>query len=63
MTDIPFYTKHDFIKLMRQKRGTEFTFGWLAMAYAMPPVAEDVEQEIIRKEVPVLQALPDYDGV
>jgi hypothetical protein len=63
MENLAFYTKHDFIKLMRQKCGTEYTFGWLAMAYAMPPVAEDVEQEIIRKEVPVLQALPDYDGV
>jgi hypothetical protein len=63
MTDIPFYTKQDFVKLMRQKRGTEFTFGWLAMAYALPPVPEDAEHEIIRKEVPILQALPDYDGV
>jgi hypothetical protein len=63
MTDIPFYTKQDFVKLMRQKRGTEFTFGWLAMAYALPPVPEDAEQEIIRKEVPILQALPDYDGI
>ena len=63
MTDIPFYTKHDFVKLMRQKRGTEYTFGWLAMAYALPPVPEDAEQEIIRKEVAVLTEMPDYDGV
>lgn len=57
-----FYTKQDFVKLLRQKRGTEFTFGWLAMAYALPPVPEDQEAEIIRKEAAILETLPDYEA-
>jgi hypothetical protein len=63
MENLAFYSKYDFVKLLRQKRGAEYTFGWLAMAYAMPPTTEEYEQEMIRKEVPVLQALPDYDGI
>jgi len=57
----PFYAKQDFVKLLRQKRGTEYTIGWLAMAYSMPPVPEAQEMEIIQKEIPVLQALPIYN--
>jgi hypothetical protein len=63
MESKPFYVKQDFVKLLRQKRGTEYTVGWLAMAYSMPPVPEAQELEIIQKEIPVLQALPDYDGI
>jgi hypothetical protein len=63
MENLAFYSKYDFVKLMRQKRGKDYTLGWLEMAYAMPPTTEDYEQEMIRKEVPVLQALPDYDGI
>ena len=29
----------------------------------MPAVPEAQELEIIQKEIPVLQALPDYDGI
>lgn len=58
-----FYTKQDFVKLLRQKRGTEYTIGWLAMAYSMPPMTEEQELEMIAKETPILQALQDYDGV
>lgn len=63
MESKPFYVKQDFVQLLRQKRGTEYTIGWLAMAYSMPPVPEAHELEIIQKEIPVLQALPDYDGI
>jgi len=63
MESKPFYVKQDFIQLMRQKRGREYTYGWMAMAYSMPPVSEAQELEIIQKEIPVLQALPDYDGI
>lgn len=63
MENIAFYSKYDFVKLLRQKRGKEYTYGWLEMAYAMPPVSEEAEMLIIQKEIPVLQALPDYDGV
>ena len=63
MESKPFYVKQDFVKLLRQKRGTEYTIGWLAMAYSMPPMTEAQELEMIAKETPVLQALQDYDGV
>jgi hypothetical protein len=63
MENLAFYSKYDFVKLLRQKRGKEYTLGWLEMAYAMPPTTEEYEQEMIRKEIPVLQALPDYEGV
>ena len=63
MESKPFYVKQDFVKLLRQKRGTEYTIGWLAMAYSMPPMTEAQELEMIAKETPVLQALEDYDGV
>jgi hypothetical protein len=63
MTDIPFYTKHDFVKLMRQKRGKDFTYGWLEMAYAMPSLSDEVEMKVLRKEMAILENLPDYDGV
>ena len=63
MESKPFYVKQDFVKLLRQKRGTEYTVGWLAMAYSMPAVSEAQELEIIQKEIPILLALPDYDGI
>jgi hypothetical protein len=63
MESKPFYVKQDFVKLLRQKRGTEYTIGWLAMAYSMPPMTEAQELEMIAKETPVLQALQDYDGI
>jgi hypothetical protein len=63
MRDADFFDKWEFVQLMRRKRGTDFAFGWLAMSYAMPPMPEEAEQELIRKEIPVLEALPDYDGV
>ena len=63
MESKPFYVKQDFVKLLRQKRGTEYTIGWLAMAYSMQPMTEAQELEMIAKETPVLQALQDYDGV
>lgn len=63
MESKPFYVKQDFVKLLRQKRGTEYTIGWLAMAYSMPPMTEAQELEMIAKETPVLQALEDYDDV
>lgn len=59
----PFYVKQDFVQLLRQKRGTEYTIGWLAMAYSMPPMTEAQELEMIANETPVLQALQDYDGI
>lgn len=61
MSDVPFYNKLDFIRLMERKRGRDFTFGWLEMAYALPPVPEDQETEIIQKEAVALLALPDYN--
>jgi hypothetical protein len=61
MSDIPFYNKLDFIRLMERKRGRDFTFGWLEMAYALPPVPEDQEIAIIQKEVQLLLVLPDYN--
>ena len=63
MENLAFYSKYDFVKLLRQKRGTEYTIGWLAMAYSMLPTTEAQELEMIQKETPVLLALPDYDGV
>lgn len=63
MESKPFYVKQDFVKLLRQKRGTEYTIGWLAMAYSMPAMTEEQELEMIEKETPILQALQDYDGV
>lgn len=61
MSDVPFYSKLDFIRLMERKRGLNFTFGWLQMAYALPSVPEAQELEIIQKEVQALLALPDYN--
>lgn len=55
-----FYSKLEFIKLMRQKRGDQFTLGWLEMAYALPAVSESEEAEIIRNDTELLLALPDY---
>ena len=63
MSDIAFYSKMDFIKLMRQKRGKDFTYGWLEMAYAMPSLSDEVEMKVLRKEMAILENLPDYDGV
>ena len=63
MKSKPFYVKQDFVKLLRQKQGTEYTIGWLAMAYSMPPMTEAQELEMIANEMPVLKALPDYDGI
>lgn len=60
MSDIPFYSKYEFVELMQQKRGVQFTLGWLKMAYALPPVTEDAEQEIISREIKTLLTLPDY---
>jgi len=34
--------------------------GWLKMAYAMPPVPEAVEQDVISREMETLLELPDY---
>lgn len=55
-----FYSKLDYIKLMRQKRGDQFTLGWLEMAYALPAVGEEAEAEIIRNDTELLLTLPDY---
>ena len=63
MSDIPYFSKYDFLALMEQKRGIHYTYGWLKSAYAMPNVTEAQEMEIIQKEIPKLEALPDYDGV
>ena len=63
MENKAFYTKSDFVKLLRQKRGLDYVYGWLEMAYTMPPMTEEQELEMIAKETPILQALQDYDGV
>lgn len=60
MSEVPFYSKYDFVNLMRKKRGIDYTFGWLAMAYALPPMAEEDELAMIQKEVKILLELPDY---
>ena len=62
MENLAFYTKSDFVDLLRQKRGADYVYGWLKMSYTMPPMTEAQELEMIAKETPVLQALPDYDG-
>ena len=60
MSEVPFYSKYDFVNLMKKKRGIDYTFGWLAMAYALPPMAEEAERELIQKEAKILLELPDY---
>ena len=59
MEDLSYYKRGNFIALMRQKRGIHFTFGWLENAYARHLDAES-ENMIIDREVPLLQAMPDY---
>lgn len=63
MNTEPFYTKLEFVKLLREKRGTVYALGWLEMAYALPTVSPAQELEIIQRETAVLQALPDYAGI
>ncbi len=63
MSDTAFYTKLKFTQLMREKRGVEYTYGWLEMAYAMPSVSEAEELELIQRETQALEALPDYTGI
>jgi hypothetical protein len=58
MSDILFYTKHEFVSLMRRKRGTEFTLGWLAMAWTLPLSKED-EQALMQRETEIMLQMPD----
>jgi hypothetical protein len=59
MEDLSNYKRSNFIALMRQKRGIHFTFGWLENAYAQHLDAGR-ENQIIDRELPLLQAMPDY---
>ena len=54
--------KIEFVKLMKQKRGADYTIGWLESSYVY---ARPVEMEllIIREQTPLLEALPDYPVV
>ena len=56
-----YYNKWNLIKLMRQKRGMEFTYGWLAMAYALPALSEAEEQAVVKQTMENLLTLPDYE--
>jgi len=56
-----YYNKWNLIKLMRQKRGMEHTYGWLAMAYALPALSEAEEQAVVKQTMENLLTLPDYE--
>lgn len=64
MNTEPFYTKLEFVKLLREKRGTEYALGWLEMAYAFGhAVTPEQELEIVARETARLQQLPNWVGV
>jgi hypothetical protein len=60
MSEVPFYSKHNFVELMQRKRGDHYTLGWLKAAYALPTVDEATELDIIQREIPTLLSLPDF---
>jgi hypothetical protein len=60
MNTEPFYTKLEFVKLLREKRGTEYALGWLEMAYALPAMTLEQELEIVARETAQLQELPNW---
>jgi hypothetical protein len=54
--------KTEFVKLMRQKRGVDYTLGWLESSYVYARPAE-TELLIISEQTELLLALPDYPVV
>jgi hypothetical protein len=60
MNTEPFYTKLEFVKLLREKRGTEYALGWLEMAYALPALTLEQEMKIVQREAAQLQGLPNW---
>jgi hypothetical protein len=63
MEQKPFFTKLEYVTLLRRKRGMDYAYGWLMMAYALPPVPEEQEREIIQNDWELLNSLPDYEAV
>jgi hypothetical protein len=56
-----YYNKWNLVKLMRQKRGIEHTYGWLAMAYALPALSAAEEMKVVKRTIENLLTLPDYE--
>jgi hypothetical protein len=56
-----YYNKWNLVKLMRQKRGIEHTYGWLAMAYALPALSEAEEMAVVKRTMENLLTLSDYE--
>jgi hypothetical protein len=56
-----FHERLSFIQLMREKRGTEFTIGWLTMAWSLPLMSDEDEQDLMRQEIEKMMEMSDFD--
>jgi hypothetical protein len=58
-----FYERLSFVQLMKDKRGTEFTIGWLTMAWSLPPMSNEDELELMQRETEKMMEMPDFNTV
>ena len=56
-----FHERLSFIKLMQAKRGTDHVIGWLTMAWSLPPMSNEDEQDLMRRETEKMMEMSDFD--
>jgi hypothetical protein len=54
--------KLEFVRLMKQKKGLNYTLGWLESSFAYR-ANDEVDLVVIESETPRLVSMPDYTGV